>query len=69
MDESFQKILPDTRYEFLCYKKIEISIFKYEAPKNLLVVTLNYLKNCKDKVLLILKTKINIFSFVHILDT
>ena len=29
MDYSFQKISPDTKYKFLCYKKVEINIFKY----------------------------------------
>ena len=33
MDDNFQKISPDTKYKFLCYKKVEINIFKYEALK------------------------------------
>ena len=33
MDANFQKISPDTKYEFLCYKKVEINIFKYQALK------------------------------------
>ena len=28
-----KKIPPDTKYKFLCYKKKEINIFKYEALK------------------------------------
>ena len=33
MDDNFQKISPDTKYRFLCYKKVEVNIFKYEALK------------------------------------
>ena len=50
LDDNFQKISPDTKFKFLCYKKVEVNIFKYEALKNTLEVILNYLKNYKDKV-------------------
>ena len=33
MDESFEKIPPDKKYKFLCYKKVDVDIFKYEALK------------------------------------
>ena len=33
MDDNFQKISPDTKYKSLCYKKVEVNIFKYEALK------------------------------------
>ena len=33
MDSNFEKIPPDTRYKFLCYKKVEVNIFKYQALK------------------------------------
>ena len=33
INENFEKIPPDTKYKFLCYKKVEINIFKYEALK------------------------------------
>ena len=33
MNENFEKIPPDTKCKFLCYKKVEINIFKYEALK------------------------------------
>ena len=33
MDDNFQKISPDTKYKFLCYNKVEVKIFKYEALK------------------------------------
>ena len=28
-----KKIQPDTKYKFLCYKKVEVNIFKYQALK------------------------------------
>ena len=33
MDSNFEKIPPDTKYKFLCYKKVEINILKYQALK------------------------------------
>ena len=33
MNSNFEKIPQDTKYKFLCYKKVEINIFKYEALK------------------------------------
>ena len=33
MNSNFDKIPPDTKYKFLCYKKVEVNIFKYEALK------------------------------------
>ena len=33
MDSNFEKIPPDTKYKFLCYQKVKISIFKYQALK------------------------------------
>ena len=33
VNENFEKIPPDTKYKFLCYKKVEINIFKYQALK------------------------------------
>ena len=68
MNENFEKIPPDTKFKFLCYKKVEINIFKYEALKKMLVVTSNYLKNYKDKVLLILKIMMIFALFGLILD-
>ena len=68
MNNYFSKISPDTKFKFLYYKKVEINIFKYEALKNMLVVTLNYLKNYKVKVLLILKIKMIFALFGLILD-
>ena len=35
MNENFEEIPPNTNYKFLCYKKVEINIFKYQALKNM----------------------------------
>ena len=68
VNENFEKIPQDTKYKFLCYKKVEINIFNYEVLKNMKVVTLNYQKNCNDKALLILKMLITIVLSGLILD-
>ena len=65
-DDNFQKISPDTKFKFLCFKKVEVNIFKYQALKNMLVVILNDLNHYKDKVLLTLKTNMIIVLFGHI---
>ena len=33
MNSNFEKIPLDTKYKFLCYKKVEVNIFKYQALK------------------------------------
>ena len=33
MNSNFEKIPPDTKYKFLCFKKVEVNIFKYQALK------------------------------------
>ena len=33
MNSNFEKIPPDTKYKFLCYEKVEVNIFKYQALK------------------------------------
>ena len=48
MDSNYEKIPPDTKYKFLCYQKVEVNIFKYQALKNMLGAILNYLKNYND---------------------
>ena len=49
MNSNFGKIPPDTKYKFLCYKKVEVNIFKYQALKNMLELILNYPNHYKDK--------------------
>ena len=33
MNSNFEKIPPDTKYKFLCYKKVEVNTSKYQALK------------------------------------
>ena len=33
MDENFEKLSRNSRDQFLCFKKLEINIFKYQALK------------------------------------
>ena len=49
VNSNFEKISTDTKYKFLCYRKVEINIFKYEAVKKHVGI-LNYLNHYKDKV-------------------
>ena len=63
MEENFQKLLRTSKDKFLCYKKIELNIFKYQALKNMLEVILNYQNHYKDKDYLILKTMIIIVLY------
>ena len=68
MNSNFEEIPPDTKYKFLCYKKVEVMFLNTKLLKSILEAILNYLKNYKDKVLLILKMQIIIVLFGHILD-
>ena len=49
INENFEKLSNNSRDQFLCYKKLEINIFKYQALKNIWDHILNYLKVYKDK--------------------
>ena len=49
MDENFEKLSKNSRDQFLCFKKLEINVFKYEALKNIWGHILNYQKVYKDK--------------------
>ena len=50
MNENFEKLSKNSRDQFLCFKKLEINIFRYEALKNTWGHILNYLNHykCKD---------------------
>ena len=49
MNENFEKLSKNSRDQFLCFKKLEINIFKYQSLKNTWAHILNYLKVYKDK--------------------
>ena len=57
MDANFSKISPDTKYKFLCYKKIEINIFKYEALKKHVGSYIGLPKKLQRQVLLNIKNR------------
>ena len=50
VNSNFEKISTDTKYKFLCHKKVEINIFKYEALKKHVRSYIELPKNYKDKV-------------------
>ena len=49
MNENFEKLSKNSRDQFLCFKKLEINIFKYQALKNTWAHLSNYLNHYKDK--------------------
>ena len=49
MNENFEKLSKNSRDQFLCFKKLEIDIFKYQASKNTWAHISNYLNHYKDK--------------------
>ena len=49
MNENFEKLSKNRRDQFLCFKKLEINIFKYQALKNTWAHISNYLIHYKDK--------------------
>ena len=49
MNENFEKLSKNSRDQFLCFKKLEINIFKYQALKNTWDHISNYLNHYKDK--------------------
>ena len=49
IDANFEKLSKNSRDQFLCFKKLEINIFKYQALKKEWGLILNYQKVYKDK--------------------
>ena len=48
VDSNFEKISIDTKYKFLCYKKVEVNIFKYQSLKNMLDDIFHYQNHYKE---------------------
>ena len=63
MNENFEKIPPDTKYKFLCYKKVEINIFKYEALKKHVGSYIELPKKLQQQGLINIKNADN-YSFI-----
>ena len=60
MNSNFAKIPPDTKYKFLCYKKVEVNIFKYEALKKHIGSYIELPKKLQRQGLINIKMRITI---------
>ena len=69
MNSNFEKIPPDTKYKFLCYKKVEVNIFEYQALKRHIGSYIELPKKLQRQGLINIKIMIIIVLFGHILDT
>ena len=71
MDSNFEKIPPDTKYKFLCYKKVEINIFKYQALKKHVGSYIELPKSLSRQGLINIKNNDNycfIWSYIRFLN-
>ena len=71
MNSNFEKIPPDTKYKFLCYKKVEINIFKYKALKKHFGGYILFPKSLQRQGLINIKNKDNycfIWSYIRHLN-
>ena len=71
MDDNFQKISPDTTCKFLCYKKVEVNIFKYQALKKHIGSYIELPKKLQRQGLINIKNKDNyrfIWSYIRYLN-
>ena len=71
MSDNFEKISPDTKYKFLCYKKLEINIFKYQALKKHIGSYIELPKKLQRNGLINIKNEDNycfIWSYIRFLN-
>ena len=71
VDSNFEKISPDMKYKFLCYKKVEINIFKYEALKKHIGTYIELPKKLQRQGLINIKNNDNycfIWSYIRYLN-
>ena len=68
MNSNFEKIPPDTKYKFLCYKKVEVNVFKYEALKKHIGSYIELPKKLQRQGLINVKNTDNYCFIGHILD-
>ena len=71
MNSNFEKIPPDTKHKFLCYKKVEVNIFKYQALKKHVGSYIKLPKSLQRKALINIKNNDNycfIWSYIHYLN-
>ena len=69
MNSNFEKIPPDTKYKFLCYKKVELNLFKYQALKKHVGSYIKLPKSLQRQGLINVKNNEIIALFGHIYVT
>ena len=68
IDDNFQKISPDTKFKFLCFKKVEVYISKYQALKKHVGSYIELPKSLQRQSLINIKNKDNycfIWSYIR----
>ena len=71
MNSNFEKIPPDTKYKFFCYKKVELNLFKYQALKKHVGSCIKLPKSLQRQGLINVKTNDNycfIWSYIRYLN-
>ena len=71
MNSNFEKIPPDTKYKFLCYKKVELNLFKYQALKKHIGSYIKLPKSLQRQGLINVKNNDNycfIWSYIRYLN-
>ena len=71
MNSNFEKMPPDTKYKFLCYIKVEVNIFKYQALKKHVGNYILLPKSLQRQGLINIKNKDNycfIWSYIRYLN-
>ena len=71
IDDNFQKISPDTKFKFLCFKKVEINIFKYQVLKKHIGSYIELPKKLQRQALINIKNTDNycfIWSYIRYIN-
>ena len=66
MNENFEKSSKNSRDQFLCYKKLEINVFRYQALKEHIGSYIELPKSLQRQGLISIKIQIIIVLFGHI---
>ena len=69
MNENFEKLSKNSKDQFLCFKKLEINFFKYNALKKHMGSYIELLKSLQRQGLINIKILIIIVLFGHIFVT
>ena len=71
IDDNFQNISPNTKFKFLCFKKVEVNIFRYQALKKHVGSYIELPKSLQRHGLINIKNKDNycfIWSYIRYLN-